>query len=57
MQGVIVLAVVISYELVRRYRVRDEQQRVAKALAAGEAISTAGSPGGEPPRQPERTPA
>lgn len=33
-QGVIVLTVVISYELVRRYRVRLEQREVAKALAA-----------------------
>lgn len=34
MQGTIVLAVVIAYELVRRYRVRDEQRRVARQLAA-----------------------
>ena len=32
-QGVIVLTVVISYEIVRRYGVRLEQQAVAKALA------------------------
>ena len=32
-QGVIVLTVVISYELVRRYGVRLEQRRVAQALA------------------------
>lgn len=32
-QGVIVLTVVISYELVRRYGVRLEQQHVARALA------------------------
>jgi len=57
MRGVIVLAVVISYELVRRYRVRDEQQRVAKALAAGNAISVSGGPGGAQPRTPERTSA
>ncbi|MDQ3717418.1 MAG: ABC transporter permease [Actinomycetota bacterium] len=58
MQGVIVLAVVISYELVRRYRVRDEQQRVAKALAAGEGGGSADSIGGQtPPREPERTSA
>ena len=31
-QGVIVLTVVISYELVRRYGVRLEQQSVARAL-------------------------
>ncbi|MGA8211800.1 MAG: ABC transporter permease [Nocardioidaceae bacterium] len=33
-QGVIVLTVVVSYEVVRRYRVRLEQQQVARALAA-----------------------
>jgi len=33
-QGVIVLTVVISYELVRRYAVRLEQREVARALAA-----------------------
>ncbi len=33
-QGVIVLAVVIAYEVVRRYRLRREQQVVAAALAA-----------------------
>lgn len=33
-QGVIVLTVVISYEIVRRYGVRLEQQAVARALAA-----------------------
>jgi ABC-type uncharacterized transport system permease subunit len=33
-QGVIVLAVVIAYEVVRRYRVRLEQARVAEELAA-----------------------
>jgi simple sugar transport system permease protein len=32
-QGVIVLTVVISYELVRRYGVRLEQREVARALA------------------------
>ena len=31
-QGTIVLTVVISYEIVRRYGVRMEQQAVAKAL-------------------------
>ena len=31
-QGVIVLTVVISYEIVRRYGVRLEQQSVARAL-------------------------
>ncbi len=33
-QGVIVLAVVIAYEVVRRYRLRREQQTVAAALAS-----------------------
>ena len=32
-QGVIVLAVVIAYEIVRRYRVRIEQAEVATQLA------------------------
>jgi general nucleoside transport system permease protein len=32
-QGVIVLTVVISYEVVRRYRLRLEQQQVARQLA------------------------
>lgn len=32
MQGVIVLAVVVAYELVRRYRVRAEQREVGRAL-------------------------
>ncbi len=34
MQGVIVLSVVVAYELVRRNRVRTQQQNVGKALAA-----------------------
>ena len=33
-QGVIVLAVVIAYEVVRRYRVAIEQPRVAEQVAA-----------------------
>jgi simple sugar transport system permease protein len=33
MQGTIVLSVVIAYELVRRYRLRDEQRRVGRQLA------------------------
>ncbi len=33
-QGVIVMAVVIAYELVRRYRVRAEQSQVSRELAA-----------------------
>ena len=36
MQGTIVLAVVIAYELVRRFRERDEQRRVARRLAQAE---------------------
>lgn len=32
MQGSIVLSVVVAYELVRRYRLRSEQQRVARQL-------------------------
>jgi general nucleoside transport system permease protein len=33
MQGVVVLSVVIAYEVVRRYRIRLEQQQVARALS------------------------
>jgi simple sugar transport system permease protein len=40
-QGVIVLTVVISYELVRRYGVRLEQREVARALAASRPDKTA----------------
>jgi general nucleoside transport system permease protein len=41
-QGVLVLAVVIAYELVRRYRMTEEQQRVGRALAAqGPRLETA----------------
>ena len=36
MQGVIVLSVVVAYELVRRYRIAQEQRRVARELAAAE---------------------
>ncbi len=57
MQGVIVLAVVISYQLVRRYRVRDEQHRVARALAADDAVATGSDADGEAPREPERASA
>jgi len=38
-QGIIVLSVVIAYELVRRARVRMEQRRVARELAAGNAVA------------------
>jgi simple sugar transport system permease protein len=37
MQGVIVLSVVVAYELVRRYRIAQEQRRVARELAASHA--------------------
>jgi simple sugar transport system permease protein len=33
-QGIIVLAVVIAYEVVRRYRTRLEQSHVAEQVAA-----------------------
>ncbi|CAM5700118.1 ABC transporter permease [Streptomyces californicus] len=40
MQGLIVISVVVSYELVRRYGVRRQQQKVGEELAAGHAIKT-----------------
>ena len=43
MQGVIVLSVVVAYELVRRYRISQEQRRVARELEAKPA----------PPREPQ----
>lgn len=46
-QGVIVLTVVVSYELVRRYGARLEQRRVAAELAAG--VTVAPSSAGTPP--------
>ena len=36
MQGLIVIVVVISYELVRRNQIKSEQKNVAKALASQE---------------------
>jgi len=39
MQGVIVLSVVVAYELVRRYRISQEQRRVARELAQKPATS------------------
>jgi len=33
-QGVLVIAVVVAYEIVRRYRAADEQRRVSDVLAA-----------------------
>jgi ABC-type uncharacterized transport system permease subunit len=44
-QGVIVLTVVISYEIVRRYGVRLEQQRVARALSHEGPPGPAAGPG------------
>jgi simple sugar transport system permease protein len=43
MQGIIVLSVVVAYELVRRYRIAQEQRRVARELVAAE----------PPPREPQ----
>lgn len=40
MKGLIVIAVVVSYELVRRYGIRRQQQKVGEELAAGHAITT-----------------
>lgn len=40
MQGLIVISVVVSYELVRRYGLRRQQQKVGEELAAGGAIRT-----------------
>jgi len=40
MQGLIVISVVISYELVRRYGTRRQQQKVGEELAAGHALTT-----------------
>ncbi|MFK0254288.1 ABC transporter permease [Streptomyces sp. NPDC090445] len=40
MQGLIVIAVVVSYEFVRRYGIRRQQQKVGEELAAGHAIKT-----------------
>lgn len=40
MQGLIVISVVVSYELVRRYGTRRQQQKVGEELAAGLALKT-----------------
>jgi simple sugar transport system permease protein len=40
MQGLIVIAVVVSYEVVRRYGIRRQQQKVGEELAAGHALKT-----------------
>jgi len=42
MQGVIVLSVVVAYELVRRYRVRYEQQKVGRELGMTRVPAAAG---------------
>ncbi|HWG94974.1 MAG TPA: ABC transporter permease [Mycobacteriales bacterium] len=44
MQGTIVLSVVVAYELVRRYRLRDEQRRVARELDQQRAADAEGVP-------------
>ncbi|AXG79895.1 ABC transporter permease [Streptomyces paludis] len=44
MQGLIVIAVVVSYELVRRYGLRRQQQKVGEELAAGGALTTEAHP-------------
>ncbi|MDH2391853.1 ABC transporter permease [Streptomyces sp. HNM0663] len=41
MQGLIVIAVVVSYELVRQYGLRRQQRKVGEELAAGHALKTA----------------
>ncbi|WP_046779154.1 ABC transporter permease [Streptomyces yangpuensis] len=40
MKGLIVIAVVVSYELIRRYGIRRQQQKVGEELAAGHAMKT-----------------
>ena len=40
MKGIIVIAVVVSYELVRQYGLRRQQQKVGEQLAAGGALKT-----------------
>jgi simple sugar transport system permease protein len=45
MQGVIVLSVVVAYELVRRNRVKTQQQNVGKALAGAHANVSTSSEG------------
>ncbi len=42
-QGIIVLSVVVAYELVRRARLRLEQQRVARELAAQRGVAVEGA--------------
>ncbi|MDI3409305.1 ABC transporter permease [Streptomyces cavernicola] len=45
MQGLIVIAVVVSYEAVGRWGLRRQQQRVGKELAAGHVLGKTGAPG------------
>jgi simple sugar transport system permease protein len=45
MQGVIVLSVVVAYELVRRNRVKTQQQNVGKALASAQSNVSTSSEG------------
>ncbi|MEW1721276.1 ABC transporter permease [Streptomyces sp. NPDC093109] len=52
MQGLIVIAVVVSYELVRRYGIRRQQQKVGEELAAGGALTTEAHP--DPSDQTEK---
>ena len=52
MQGLIVISVVVSYELVRRYGVRRQQQKVGEELAAGHAIKTEKAASLAPPAKP-----
>jgi simple sugar transport system permease protein len=48
MQGIIVLAVVVAYEVVRRWRINAEQRRVAAQLGGPQAPSAPASPAGSP---------
>ncbi|MDG9705747.1 ABC transporter permease [Streptomyces sp. DH37] len=50
MQGLIVMAVVISYESVRRYGLRRQQQKVGEELAAAAAAGSTGSGDGTGPK-------
>jgi simple sugar transport system permease protein len=50
MQGLIVMAVVISYESVRRYGLRRQQQKVGEELAAAAAAGSTGSGDGAGPK-------
>ena len=52
-QGVIVLTVVVSYELVRRYGARLEQRRVAAELAAGVTVASTSATTDTDPSAPD----